>query len=290
MKIGNNIRELRKAWGLTQKELGDAIHVADSTIAMYESGDRMPSAEVLQIIAAYLKISVDQLIKGDFTGSSFQLSPVSAQIIISCLEVIFPIIKSDAAMKDPYFVKGYERTISFWNSIKAMKGPALESSMSMALKEYKVSLSQYSTNESAANILWLLFIRFLLIYNEHIQRVGEAVLNGKGTEKNFAKKYILDNSQLVNEQTDERRRVYVERNHKTIMNMIKILKASSEYSDLGDYYIALTYVCGLSNNDCSNEMNQIIGHEMMATFHDLDNDYAVAYFNSVLSLIELHEE
>lgn len=60
--IGERIRERRKAKGLTMKELGQKINLAESTIAGYESNYREPSASTLEKIAKVLDTSTDYLL------------------------------------------------------------------------------------------------------------------------------------------------------------------------------------------------------------------------------------
>lgn len=286
--LGDNIKSLRTSWRLTQGELGKVIHVENNTIAMYERGDRIPKEDVLQQIADYFRITVDQLVSGDCSGIKLQLSPITSQKAISQIETTFPVICSEPAMLDLYFAEGYRHTIRFWESLKGMKGPILESDISSALKEYQTSLNQNSTVESAANILWLLFLRFILIDDTHYQQLGEAILNGKGKDKDFAKNYILQNSDSIDVQAEVRRKRYATRHHETMMQLIKRLKTSS-YSVLGDYYVALMYIYGVVNNNESKHMNQAIGSEMMSVLYELDNPYALSYIDSVFSLYELHE-
>ena len=286
--LGDNIKSLRTSWGLTQEELGKAIHVAYNTVAMYERSERIPKEDILQQIAYYFRITVDQLVSGDCSGTQLQLSPITSQKAISQIESTFPIICSESAMLDFDFAEGYRHTIRFWNSLKNMKGPVLESDISSALREYQKSLNQSSTIESAANILWLLFLKFILIEDTHNQRLGEAILNGKGTDKDFSKNYILQNNDSIDGQAEVRRKRYANRHHETMMQLIKRLKFSS-YSALGDYYVALMYIYGVVSNDESKHMNQSIGSEMMSVLYELDNPYALSYIDSVFTLYELHE-
>ena len=44
IEIGEKLRELRGS--MTQKQLGEAIGVADSTIGMYEKGKRVPKDDI----------------------------------------------------------------------------------------------------------------------------------------------------------------------------------------------------------------------------------------------------
>ena len=59
-----NMRNVRKAKGLTMKELGDMVGVAEVTISAYENGRREPSLDVLCQIADILDCSLDMLVRG----------------------------------------------------------------------------------------------------------------------------------------------------------------------------------------------------------------------------------
>lgn len=56
------LRELRKRCGITMKELGAEIGVAESTISQYETGKRQPDYETLLRIGEYFGVSVDYLL------------------------------------------------------------------------------------------------------------------------------------------------------------------------------------------------------------------------------------
>ncbi len=57
----NIIRKFRNERGLTQTELASKIGVSRSTIAKYETGERIPSLLTLKKIADYLKIPLSEL-------------------------------------------------------------------------------------------------------------------------------------------------------------------------------------------------------------------------------------
>ena len=62
MVIGENIRRTRKYKGLTMKELGKAIGISEQGVGNYERGDREPSIDIINKIAAALDVSVTELI------------------------------------------------------------------------------------------------------------------------------------------------------------------------------------------------------------------------------------
>lgn len=57
------IYQYRKKAGLTQKQLGDALGVAQSTMAQYETGARKPDIVTLKKLALVLHCTTDQLLE-----------------------------------------------------------------------------------------------------------------------------------------------------------------------------------------------------------------------------------
>lgn len=61
MTFGSILRVLRHRNNLTQKELGIALGLSESTIGMYERGHREPDLETLESIADYFNVDMDYL-------------------------------------------------------------------------------------------------------------------------------------------------------------------------------------------------------------------------------------
>ena len=60
--LGNRIKELRVEKGISQKELASALHLAQNTIASYETAAIEPSLEVLVLLGDYFDVSTDYLL------------------------------------------------------------------------------------------------------------------------------------------------------------------------------------------------------------------------------------
>lgn len=56
------IREIRKAKGLTMKQLGDMVGALESSISFYERGLQQPDLDMLRKIADALSVSTDELL------------------------------------------------------------------------------------------------------------------------------------------------------------------------------------------------------------------------------------
>lgn len=65
MNFGERLKEERKKIGISQKDFGRKIGVAESTISLYESNKRSPDKEILKKISFVLGVSVDYLLGED---------------------------------------------------------------------------------------------------------------------------------------------------------------------------------------------------------------------------------
>ncbi len=63
--LGNNIRELRRARGLTQEQLANALHCSPQAVSKWEMGAGYPDVATLPVIAAYFEVSLDALFEYD---------------------------------------------------------------------------------------------------------------------------------------------------------------------------------------------------------------------------------
>lgn len=59
-KIGDNIRLLRKAKGVTQEELAEAVHVSFQAVSKWENGGA-PDIDMLPALASFFGVSIDEL-------------------------------------------------------------------------------------------------------------------------------------------------------------------------------------------------------------------------------------
>ena len=62
--IGDNIRSLRRAKGMTQTELGKKCGMADSQVGAYERNECVPRKRNIERIALALGVSVEDVEKG----------------------------------------------------------------------------------------------------------------------------------------------------------------------------------------------------------------------------------
>ena len=65
MEFSKKLQELRKAKGLTQEELAQALYVSRTAISKWESGRGYPSIDSLKAIAKFFSVTIDELLSGE---------------------------------------------------------------------------------------------------------------------------------------------------------------------------------------------------------------------------------
>lgn len=91
------LRELRKNCGLTMKELGAEIGVAESTISQYETGKRQPDYETLLKLGEFFGVSVGYLLGVEDNN------PVKYNQIDKDEELKFALFGGDGEITDEMF-------------------------------------------------------------------------------------------------------------------------------------------------------------------------------------------
>ncbi|MBR6808489.1 MAG: helix-turn-helix transcriptional regulator [Clostridia bacterium] len=65
MNIGNKIRELRRARNLTQEQLAASLNISAQAVSKWEMGASYPDMTMIPTIAAFFKVSLDELFDFD---------------------------------------------------------------------------------------------------------------------------------------------------------------------------------------------------------------------------------
>lgn len=281
--IGKNIKSLRAAYGETQMELAFALGLdSPSTIANYEKGTRNPESKILQKIAKHYRITEVELMHCDFSKLSFgSFSFDDKEKIQDMTETMLPVICTKEALADPLFKKGYHAHMRAYEAMK--KGIEYnENDYNVCIKSYLESFESFGTLESVANCLWWFLLASFAMTNAQLLDGVKALNNKKISSKDLLKNYYLHNSSedLFDEDDVE----YSKEHHKIlaeseniIVEFLRELKSSPQWSNLADYYTALRYLFCIVNNDLSDNMNRAVGEEMMCAFVMLENPYAQSF-------------
>ena len=96
--MGNRIRELRKRRGITMKQLGEVVDLAESTISQYETGKRQPDNETLLRLSEYFGVTVGYLL-----GAEENAPAESGKRAVSDAEIMFALFGGDGDVTPEMF-------------------------------------------------------------------------------------------------------------------------------------------------------------------------------------------
>lgn len=63
--FGNFLAALRKAQGMTQKELAERLHISDKTVSRWERDEGTPDLAIIPVLAEIFGVSCDELLRGE---------------------------------------------------------------------------------------------------------------------------------------------------------------------------------------------------------------------------------
>ena len=69
--VKNKIKELMIDKGVTQRDLANAIHINESAMSRYISGERTPRIDILTKLARFFDVSIEELIDEKCENASF---------------------------------------------------------------------------------------------------------------------------------------------------------------------------------------------------------------------------
>lgn len=276
-RLGNNIRALRNAFGETQEMLGEAIHAEKNTISNYEKGNRAPDRETIVLIAQHYSVSVEELLHSDLSGIS--KITIDRFAFWKNVDIVFPIFSVEESHADNSFRRAYKAHSNLLTQMKKNSFEGFEELDKIIEGYWDAYENENIKYEAAANFIgiWYLLVALFQLSSLALTRRTAAVvqLANKDSEvrrivdepdpdfEKDAKEALSDmNDPEVNEKIEE---------------MLNMLKHSTDWSDLADYYLALRYVYNLVDNDLNPEFSQRIGVEMMNSFVSVNNLYAARF-------------
>ncbi len=279
IRLGNNIRSLRNAYGESQEKLGEVIYVGKNTVSYYEQGKREPSKEIVALIAEHFMVSVDELLFSDF--SDIGKITYDYKSFWKNIETIFPIISPNKAIENEHFKRAYKHHKELYDKLHSipLNGSGCLDCLFLSGEEYFDAINDDEIRlETAANYLalWYLLNAILTSPIDLSKKVAPF--------KQMAKSDPLVNSLDLGDDTSigkEAQEFVSEFHDPDIQEMIleckKIVKRSHHLGDLADYYIALEYILNIVDSGLGRDFNRRVGMEMMMAFALMGNRYAARH-------------
>lgn len=268
--LGRNIQRLREIHGDTLVELGAAIGFAKSTIKGYENGSRKPDPDTLKTIANYYGKTIDELMYTDLTSlEKIDVQQSSLSSTVETFKKIMPLFYSEEAMNNSSFKKGYDlsqRILSAFASGETLRGTIITD----VTEVFAQATDEIEAPEAIANLVWSIFVWWSQIFD-----VKEMLsLQNKLISKRINTMELSRAIKRVSPEVESKRQGFISDMDELLRGTIKSLKSDENWSDLGDYYLAMRYTNGLVDTDLSVEMNVTMGIQLMIAYAQLDNKYA----------------
>ena len=105
-KIGQNIRKIRKAHGLSQEELAEKVNISTTHMSHIETGNTKLSLPVLVDIAAALEVRTDDLLNNNPAVATSSVMDEIAAVLERCSakesKVIADVVRATKLSMDKY--------------------------------------------------------------------------------------------------------------------------------------------------------------------------------------------
>ena len=88
-KVGNLITKLREENGLSQSELGTKLGVTNKAVSRWENGRGYPDTAILLKLSEVLKITVDELLRGELSVSKLKHKDINENINYEAEKTLF---------------------------------------------------------------------------------------------------------------------------------------------------------------------------------------------------------
>ena len=314
-----NIKYLRKKSGLTQVQLGIKLNIANNTISQYEKGRRGTDNETLKLFADYFHISIQDILFADLQIEHANKDiRISSEKIIQLLNLLFPLIKSESALLNEDFCKGYqyseaiqkygeEALVELAEEINKRKDKAKNTKdvkeiieevfgrsdlddtpkyLSISYDYFKKIKDEKIKDVVAANILRILFLRYITL-KSNTNNVSDISDDG-----DIIYSFDMNNTPMdVN--TIKKHNDFSEKYLQEIFDNIQVLKTSNRLSELGDYYLSVVFVMNMfpyeEGEDIQTTATEFAktGYGMMLAYYLIDNKYASNFYDFMESISDI---
>lgn len=280
--VAKNFKFLYRYYKDKQEVLAQMLHVPQSNISAYINGKKPIPTDVLNNISIRYNVPIDDLVNKDLSVEFDSPQTVTLDDAAHIAESMFPILTSNVAKTNDNFNRAYELLSAslqledvtvFCKSIRD-----LERAVTLFQKAWEESDTYVALANSLSTIL--------LVYAFYTQRgikIGQALLNSGALNTFDIKSTFLRNPNkpdAINPYEDQKKRFF-EKYDDLVYQNIKLLKNNTQFSALGDFYLAMCYFVGFAEDFMEYEVCSQTGMYMLLQLCKLDNKYADSFIESL---------
>lgn len=269
-----------------QQSLAKILGVTQSTISDYKNGIKQIKTEFIPIIAYRYGISCNDFLTKDLSLSmDFPLS-LNLDYCNKAVFKMFPIRTSKIAQKDANFNRAYEITNELF---KLDDIDAVDSKICIfehALELYDKAWTESKTYVALSNSISLILILYGIYCQRNIDPIVELQKKKNPDIIEVRQTFLRDPTKRTKTNKYEgKRKAFLEKYDLRIFDYIKLLKSNLDYSELGDYYLALCYYVGFVDLEMDYETYLNTSMLMLAQQAILENPYAITFFECTETII-----
>ena len=238
-------------------------------------------------VAKFFNVPVELFLKSDLSELVGDYHNLTVEKFNSLGKVIFPILESSAA-DDIYFKRGIKLFNEMEESIieicknkydtvnyKKFENMLIDK-LDVCIEMFIDSCNKYHSYEAAANVVGIVFSISELYCNKTALESVESISNQQKVDI----KILLQILQSSNQDKGD----FIEMYDDLIIDAIKFLKKNEDWSELGDYYMALRFLMNATDNGYEKDMNMASGYSLMYQLYELDNKYAIDFWEKLEEL------
>ncbi|MBP5255235.1 MAG: helix-turn-helix transcriptional regulator [Lachnospiraceae bacterium] len=277
-QFGANIRSLRKAYGETQEQLGQVLHVEKNTVSSYENGKREPDRETLDAIAKHFLVTVDELLNADY--SSIGEVHADREGFFRYIYIFLPIISSEEALANAHFRKGVEAHRALYDRLREGDyEAALEPESAVDAYTAAAEENAHLEAEAAANLLDLMYLPLMAEKNLwNTLNLRTAPIAQMAREDAGFRQAIDALAYVSGERGDGAEDPEADAEMGELRKeCLRILRKSGCHAELAEFHLALQYLWNITDSGLGTALNGTVGAEMMYTYAELGNPYAARF-------------
>ncbi|EGC04156.1 DNA-binding helix-turn-helix protein, partial [Ruminococcus albus 8] len=258
-RIGNNIRSLREAYGETQQQLADAINTTRTNIINYEKHG-YGNPEIISAIAKRYMVSVYELLYCDFSG--LKKINYDKNVFWKNLEIFFPIISSEKALKNSDFNTAYilhkkiyskfkdSDVTNIWEECMDDFSECFDKYLDVITSDSNENLSYDDyVIEASLNFLAINYLMLTIFVSTKIAMVDKTSIVDKAVVQNKQLQEMINKPETVDELTQILKGLREDIDPEIIYSIKEDAVKSQMWSELAYYYLAMEYVLKIVDND-----------------------------------------
>ncbi len=280
--VAKNFKFLYKYFKDKQAVLAKMFNVPQSNISGYVNGTKPIPVDILQKIAIRYGVSVDDLSNKDLSLEFDSPQTIDLKDTLSFGENMLPILTSNVAKTNDNFNRAHdilldalnlERMDAFYGKINV-----LEHAITLFQKAWEES----NTYVALSNCLSTVLLVYAFYSQRGIQIGQELIEKGSLSSFDIESSFLRDpRKPKAPNPYEKKQKDFFEKYDDLVYGNIKLLKSNTQFSELGDYYLAICYFLGFAEDFIEYEQSFQTGFHMLLQLSKLDNKYADKFFETM---------